>query len=114
MPLSAAINSVLVWVVSLVLSLARWLLGASSRRLLGGAAWAVATVRRVLALLSPEGLAGSLSLAYASRVRALLELAAHEEEQGAPLQRRLRGLPPPVARYLQWALGEDGNGVQYM
>lgn len=40
-------------------------------------------------------------------------LAAAAEQQEEPLQRRLSGLPPPVAAYLQAALGGPRSGSQH-
>ncbi|KAL4458217.1 hypothetical protein ABPG75_013082 [Micractinium tetrahymenae] len=103
---SASVEEVLLGLLASLFSLLGRLLGSTFRRLLGGALRLAQAAQWALGFFVP----GSFQLAHtvANRVRLLLEhSAALGIDSGQePLQRRLAGLPPPVAACLGAALAE--------
>lgn len=103
---ATSIEELLLGLLASLFSLLGRLLGSTCRRLLGGALRLVQAAQWALGFFVP----GSFQLAHtvANRVRLLLEHSAALAVEGGqePLQRRLAGLPPPVAACLSAALAE--------
>ncbi|KAL4435067.1 hypothetical protein ABPG77_003892 [Micractinium sp. CCAP 211/92] len=103
---ATSVEELLLGVLASLFSLLGRLLGSTCQRLLGGALRLAQAAQWALGFFVP----GSFQLAHtvANRVRLLLEHSAALGIEGGQesLQRRLSGLPPPVAACLEAALAD--------